>query len=392
MKILSVYNRYLNRGGEDEVFESEAELLRQHGVEVGLVTEQVTSPDSLQQKVAAAIQATWSNQWYKRFQALLESEAPDLVHVHNLVPTISPSVLYACQRAGIPVVHTLHNYRLFCPTSTFFRDGHLCEECLRGTLWQGVKHGCYRDSRLATAALAGMLAIHRNLGTWSEKVDCYVALTQFARQKFIEGGLPADRIVIKPNFVEPDPGVGNGDGGYCVFVGRLAAQKGVSAMLAAWHRLSGVKLIVVGNGPLASEVESAGRSSCVHYLGRLPRNQTLEVIKQARALVFPSEWYEGFPLTIAEAFACGVPVICSRLGAMQEIVEDCRTGLHFEAGNADDLAAKVTWAWNHPAEVRAMGTAARSEYESKYTARRNYEMLFEIYQQTLRRRRNALNN
>ena len=393
MKVVSVYNRYLNRGGEDEVFESEAGLLRQHGIEVSLVTEQVRSPASFRDKAAAALRATWSAQWYKEFQSLLESQRPDLVHVHNLVPTISPSVLYACSRVHVPVVHTLHNYRLFCPTSTFFRDGHLCEDCLQGTLWQGVKHGCYRDSRLATAALATMLGVHRGLGTWNKKVDCFVVLTQFARKKFMDGGLPGDRIVIKPNFVDPDPGRGKGDGDCCVFVGRLAAQKGISTLLSAWERLpKTVKLSVVGNGPLEAEVENASRSSQLSYLGRLSRSQTLEVIKRARFMVFPSEWYEGFPLTITEAFACGVPVICSRLGAMQEIVEDGRTGLHFTPGDADDLAAKVEWAWTHAAEMRAMGEAARSEFEAKYTAQRNYEMLFEIYQQTLHKRAGAVNN
>lgn len=390
MRILSVYNRYLNRGGEDEVFESEADLLRQNGLHVDMVTEQVTSPASFHEKVAVALQATWSNQWYNKFKSLLGSMQPDLIHIHNLVPTISPSVLYACDRAGVPVVHTLHNYRLFCPTSTFFRDGHSCEDCLQRTLWQGVKHGCYQDSRLGTSALAAMLTVHRRLGTWNEKVDCFIALTEFARQKFITGGLPADRIVIKPNFVDPDPGRGAGNGDYCVFVGRLAAQKGVPTLLSAWERLpKNVKLSVVGNGPLSGNVENATRSTNVTYLGRLPRNQTLEVIKQARFLIFPSEWYEGFPLTITEAFACGIPVICSRLGAMQEIVEDRRTGLHFASGDATDLGEKAEWAWNHPAEMQAMGRAARSEYETKYTAKRNYEMLFEIYLQTLRRRANA---
>lgn len=385
MNIISVYNRYLNRGGEDEVFELEAELLRQHGNKVWLVTEQVISPSCLQEKVALAVNAVWSRKWYAKFQALVKSVRPDVIHIHNLVPIISPSIIYACRQAGVPVVHTLHNYRLFCPVSTFFRDGHLCEECMEHSLWRGVRHGCYQRSRPRTAVLSTMLAIHRRLGTWARMVDCYVALSEFARQKFIQGGLPAERIVVKPNFVHPDPGEGTGTGEYAVFVGRLATQKGLATLLAAWERLRCcVPLVVVGDGPLCPLVETAqSKCSSITYRGRLSHDQTLATIGQARFLLFPSEWYEGFPLTIAEAFACGTPVICSRLGAMQEIVGNGRAGLHFTAGDADDLAAKVEWAWMHPDQMKSMGRHARLTYEANYTAERNYEMLVDVYQRAI---------
>jgi glycosyltransferase involved in cell wall biosynthesis len=383
--ILSVYNRYLNRGGEDEVFEAEAELLRKHGCDVRLVTEQVTSPRHLGEKVCLALNAVWSRKWYAKFQGLVESVRPDVIHIHNLVPVISPSVLYACRRTGAAVVHTLHNYRLLCPASIFFRDGHLCEECLEHSLWRGVRHGCYQGSRPGTAAMAMMLAAHRGLGTWAKTVDCYVALSEFARQKFIQGGLAAEKLVVKPNFVHPDPGEGVGNGRYAVFVGRLAPQKGLPTLLAAWRYLPiRVPLVVVGDGPLSPTLEEAQlRSTTITYRKRLPHDQALATIKQARFLLFPSEWHEGFPLTIAEAFACGIPVICSRLGSMQEIVEDGRTGLHFTAGDASDLAAKVEWAWTHQDEMKTMGRQARMEYEAKYTADRNYEMLIDIYQRAI---------
>jgi glycosyltransferase involved in cell wall biosynthesis len=385
MKIVAVYNRYLNRGGEDEVFESEAELLRRHGCTVKLVTEQVTAPRDLGGKIALALNAVWSRKWYANFQALLKSARPDVVHVHNLVPDISPSVLHACRKAGVAVVHTLHNYRLLCPASIFFRDGHVCEECLQHSLWRGINYGCYQNSRAGTGALAAMLALHRQLATWRRTVDCYVVLSEFARQKFIEGGLPAAKIVVKPNFVDPDPGNGAGGGEYALFVGRLSPQKGVPTLLAGWERLSGcIPLAVIGDGPLAHAVNTAGLCSpSIRYLGRLTREETLQAMKKARFLVFPSVWYEGFPLTIAEAFACGIPVICSRLGAMREIVEDGRTGLHFQAGNAENLAERVEWAWTHPAEMQVMGRTARREYEAKYTAERNYEMLTKIYHRAM---------
>ena len=385
MNIISVYNRYLDRGGEDEVFELEGELLRARGHELSLVTEQMTPPDGFRDKIALAVNAVWSRKWFADFQALLKSVRPDVIHIHNLVPVISPSILYACSQASVPVVHTLHNYRLFCPVSTFFRDGHICEECMEHSLWRGVRYGCYQRSRPGTAAMAMMLAVHRGLSTWAETVDCYVALSEFARQKFIQGGLQAEKILVKPNFVHPDPGEGTGTGEYALFVGRLAPQKGLQTLLAAWERLpNSVRLVVVGDGPLSPMLEAAQlRSATIVYRRRLPHDQTLATIKQGRFLLFPSEWYEGFPLTIAEAFACGIPVICSRLGAMQEIVEDGRTGLHFTAGDADDLAAKVEWAWTHPDQTKAMGREARLEYETKYTADRNYEMLVDIYRRAM---------
>jgi glycosyltransferase involved in cell wall biosynthesis len=384
LKILSVYNRYLNRGGEDEVFESEAALLEQHGCDVTLVEEQVTAPRSLRQKIVLSLNAIWSRDWHARFQDCLETVRPDIVHVHNLVPNFSPSLLYACRKTNVPVVHTLHNYRLCCPASTFFRDGHICEECIDHSPWRGVRYGCYQGSRPGTAAVATMLTLHRWLGTWAETVDCYLVPSEFARQKFVQGGIPAERIVVKPNFVDSDPGVRNGDE-YALFVGRLSPQKGVRTLLAAWERLT-VPLVVVGDGPLSSLVEAAQvHSPAVAYRGRLPREQTLATMKQARFLVAPSEWYEPFGLMIVEAFACGVPVICSRLGAMEEIVQDGRTGLHFTPGDAGDLAAKVAWAWDHPDKMRTMGRNARFEYEAKYTAERNYEMLDDIYHRVLKK-------
>ncbi|MGQ9873581.1 glycosyltransferase family 4 protein [Leptodesmis sp.] len=210
-------------------------------------------------------------------------------------------------------------------------------------------------------------------------MDVYIALTEFARQKFIEGGLPAEKIAIKPNFTYPDPGPGDRSGNYVLFVGRISREKGVRTLVQAWQKLRGVPLKVVGDGPLMGEMQRA-RSEGLEILGWRSHDEVLALIKSARFLVFPSEWYEGFPLTIAEAFACGVPVIASRLGAMAEIVEDGRTGLLFNLGDAEDLAAKVEWAWANPDTMREMGREARQKYEQKYTAERNYQMLMEIYE------------
>lgn len=383
LKIISVHNRYLMAGGEDQVFESEARLLRDHGHEVTQVEEQNAYPDSVSKKLAMAVECVWSRSWNRKFRALLQETRPDVVHVHNLFPKISPSIYYACRREGVPVVQTIHNYRLLCAGAELYRDGKICEECLDHGVLRGVRYGCYQGSRLGTAALTVMVEGHRRARTWSDKVDCYIALTEFSRRKLIAGGLPADRIRVKPNFVLPDPGVKNSPGEYAIFVGRMVQSKGVPRMLEAWQELSSLPLHVVGDGPCREQIEAgheAGRLRSVVYRGRLPRTETLQAIKKARFLIFPSEWYEGFPVTIAEAFACGVPVVASRLGAMQEIIADGATGLHFEAGNIQDLGQKVQWAWEHPVEMQEMGRRARREFEQKYTAEQNILMLEEAYE------------
>ena len=389
LRVLCVHNRYIQPGGEDQVFESESRLLAENGVRVHKVEEQTTYPSGLVRKIGAAVDCVWSRSWHQKFKTILRDVQPDVVHIHNFFSVISPSIYYACREEGVPVVQTLHNYRLACPAASFYRDGKICEECIDRGPFHAVGYGCYRESKLATAALAAMLEFHRTRETWSEMVDCYVALTEFARQKMIQGGLPAEKIVVKPNFVLPDPGPRAGDGEYALFVGRLVDLKGIGTLIKAWSKLSApIPLVIAGDGPFRPEMEKLIadlKLSNIDYRGRLSRQDTLAAMRGARFLIFPSEWYEGFPVTIAESFACGVPVVCSRLGGMQEIVEDGRTGLHFNPGDVADIAEKVQWAWLNEKETRAMGMAARAEFELKYSADRNFGMLTEIYENVIAR-------
>jgi exopolysaccharide biosynthesis WecB/TagA/CpsF family protein len=390
VKILVVHNSYQQPGGEDVVFEQERQLLERAGHRVLAYRRSNLEMDQYRglKRLSLLPKTVWAADTREEFVTLLRQEKPQLVHVHNTLVLISPSIYSACLEARVPVVQTLHNYRLFCPAATFFRDGAICEECVEHSLWHGVHHGCYRSSRSATAAVALMLAVHRRRRTWSREVGGYIALTQFARSKFVEAGLPAEKIFVKPNFVYPDPGTRVGDGDYALFVGRLSPKERVSTMLAAWSRLpSCIPLLIVGGGLERTQLEAEAvrrNLAAIRFLGQLPRDKAVAAIRGARFLVFPSEWYENFPVTIAESFACGVPVICSRLGAMQEIVDDGRTGLHFTAGDAEDLAQKVAWAWNHPELMREMGKEARQAYESQYTAEKNYPILMKIYEQTIR--------
>lgn len=395
MKIVIVHNSYQQPGGEDFVFEQERRLLRERGHEVLSYERSNWDADAYTgvKRISLAKHTIWAGDTRREFAALLRREKPDLVHIHNTFIMISPSVYAACREADVPVVQTLHNYRLFCPAATFFRDGRVCEECVDHGLMRSIRHRCYRGSAATTAVTVLMLAIHRRAGTWTENVDSYIALTEFSRSRFLHGGLPAEKVFVKSNFVYPDPGMGPRNGNYAVFVGRLSPEKRVSTMLNAWSRLAekkfDVPLWVIGGGPERSELEAEAKDrnlNNVVFKGLLPRPETIQAIGEARFLVFSSEWYENFPLTIVESFARGVPVISSRLGAMTEIVDDGRTGIHFTPGDADDLAAKVEWAWQHPDSMLAMGNEARREFEAKYLAEKNYQQLMDIYTNTLAKR------
>lgn len=385
MKILRVHCHYQQDGGESGVERAERALLRDAGHEVVVYERHNDEIASMGpgQRLALAAKTVWAWDTHRELCSLLARERPDVAHFTNTFPLISPSGYDACREAGVPVVQSLHNYRLLCPAATFLRDGLPCEDCARRSLWQGVRHRCYRDSRAATAVVATMLALHRVRGTWSERVDAYIALTEFARQKLVAGGLPAERIFVKPNFAA-DPGPREEAGEYALFVGRLSPEKGLATLVGAWSELGmRVPLRVVGDGPqdawLRQELRRRGLRD-VQLEGRLPRARVLELLRRARFLILPSEWYEGLPLVLVEAFACGTPVVAARLGALAELVDAGRTGLHFAPRDPADLAAAVGWAWQHEKRLEDMGRAARAEYEARYTPARNLEQLLGIYE------------
>lgn len=381
MNVALAHNYYQLPGGEDEVFANESTLLEANGHRVLRYTvrnDQVKEMNTL----ALAKATVWNRAAYEELRNLLRKWRPKVIHFHNTFPLISPAAYRAARAEGVPVVQTLHNYRLLCPSALFFRDGRACEDCLgKAVPWPGVVHACYRGSRLATGVTAGMLSFHRAIGTWREDVDAYIALTEFARRKFIEGGIPGEKILVKPNFIHPDPGQGEGQGGYALFVGRLSVEKGIDTLLEAWEYLEGkVPLKILGDGPLAERVSEATRKlEGVEWLGRQPKERVLTLMKEARVLIFPSTWYEGFPMVIAEAYAVGLPVIAGDLGGMSSLIEHDRTGLRFRTGDAKDLVAQMRWLLAHPTRLAAMRREARAEFETKYTAERNYEMLMKIY-------------
>jgi glycosyltransferase involved in cell wall biosynthesis len=387
MKLLLCHNHYQQKGGEDQVFAAESALLESRGHQVIRHTIHNDAVAGLS-LLRLAIRTVWSSSSYRAIRALIRRERPDVVHFYNTFPLLSPSVYYAARAEGRPVVQSLHNYRLMCANASFFRSGRICEDCLGKFLpLDGLMHRCYRGSRAATLAVTAMLVAHRLLRTWSKMVDIYLAgVTDFSSEKFVEGGIPAAKLVLKPNFVFPDPGPGSGKGGYALFIGRLVHEKGVEVLLDAWKRIGNrVPLKIIGDGPLAPLLsKAADGGGGITWLGSKSLPDTHEILKEAAFLVFPSIWYEALPRTIVDSFAVGTPVLASDVGAMSRLVADGRTGRHFRTGDPNDLAEKALWLAGQPKELAAMRSAAREEYRLKYTAERNYGMLMDAYQRAIR--------
>ena len=370
------------------VFDAEVTLLRAKGVSVSTFCKANKNIDRINQ-LSAAFNLTYCKKARNDLYALLQRKKPDIVHIHNFFPLISPSVYDACIDCGVPVVQTLHNYRLICPGAFLMRDGKVCEDCIVGSPYNAVRYGCYRGSRIATYPVSRMVDHHRRKKTWATKVNRFIALTNFARDKFIQAGFQSDKIMVKPNFISQRHdsccrshdeicNINIEDNISALFVGRLSDEKGILTLAKAWVSLD-VQLKVIGSGPLRHKLSLNGtKISC---LGNLNRDLVIQEMKSSSFLVMPSEWYEGFPMVLVEAFSCGLPVIASRMGGMVEIVENGITGLHFEPGNSDDLVGKVRWMIEHPKGRQKMALNARRIYEERYTAEKNYQMLIEIYQQ-----------
>ncbi len=381
MRVLLCHNYYRLRGGEDQAFESEAELLRANGHAVE--TYSLANADLQEDRPLEAARRTfWNPESHAEVERRIASFRPDVLHAHNTFPQLSPSIFAAAKAQGVATVQTLHNFRLGCVNGLFFRDGQVCEACLgAGFAWPGVKHRCYRGSLSASLATASMNAYHWRRGSWASLVDRYICLTEFGRSKFVEIGLPPERLSVKPNVVPTDPGRGPGDGGYALWVGRLSVEKGVEVLVDAWRgAASGIPLSIYGDGPLRPMVEALARdNACVKLMGHQPRDAVFDAMRRAMALVLPSICYEGFPMALIESMAMGVPAVASRLGAMAAIVVDGRTGALFAAGDASGLAANLRWLADHPADQRRLAEGARAEYEDRYTAPDNLRRLIEIY-------------
>ncbi|GBG14980.1 uncharacterized protein NMK_2581 [Novimethylophilus kurashikiensis] len=381
LRVLVVHNQYQQAGGEDAVVKDECALLEKNGVSVKLYRQHNRQIEDMP-RLQVALDTIWSQRTVAEIGDLCERFRPDVIHAHNTFPLISPSLYFAAREHHVPVVQTLHNFRLFCAQAMFLRDGKICEDCIGTVPWRGVLHRCYRNSAVQSAVVVGMQGIHRALGSYRREVTRYIALNQFCRDKFIQAGLPGERISIKPNFVDlPPPSWQQRHG--ALFVGRLSQEKGISTLGEAAMLYPEAQLTVIGTGPEQPLIQ--GRRN-IRLMGWQQPPAITQHMQQAAYLVMPSLWYENFPRTLVEAYACGLPVIASRLGAMAELVKDGVTGLLFDPGDANDLVKKMRWADSQPEAIQRMGWAARQEYEQKFTPETNFSQLMGIYGEAIRDR------
>ena len=392
MKILAIHNYYYQqRGGEDQCFEDEVEVLRNHGHQVISHTlhNDVIKTSS---KWNVAVGTLWNRKEYKSVESIIREVRPDVVHAMNTFPLFSPSVLYAAKKNNVPVVQEVQNYRMSCAGAYLLRDGKVCEKCLGAAFpIHAVIHRCYRDSLGGSFVSASGIALHRLMRTWTRVVDLFLCPSEITRSKLIQAGLPADRISVKPNVLNWDPGIHEGDPArtdkpFAVFVGRLSPEKGIDTLLRAWQENRNLpNLKVIGDGPLASTIQAAQQQDDrIEWQGRLPIRELLDVVGQAACLVMPSLWYETFGRTTVEAFAKGTPVVGSRIGGTAEIIEEGETGWLFEPGNSNELATKVMIAISQsPEQALTMQRRTRKVFLDRYTASTNYRMLMDAYERAI---------
>lgn len=389
MRVLLVHNYYGSAApsGENRVFEAERRLLTERGNDV---FEYVRHSDQIRdQGVLGTIKGACSVPWNPWSIAEVRRRVvdcrPDVVHVHNTFPLISPGLFHSI--GNVPKVLTLHNFRIFCPAGIPMRGGEVCTECIdRRSSWPALVHGCYRGSRLATVPLAFSVALRRWLRTWESHVDAFISLTEFQRDLMVAGGLPSKLIHVKPNFYAGSPQCVD----WCkrdrsvVFVGRLTAEKGVESLVHAWIKWGqeAPELRLVGDGELRSRLEVLARRSPharIRFLGQVAPDVAQREIANARLLVLPSECYEGFPMVVAEAFALGTPVAASELGPLSSIINEGKNGVLFEARCADSIDRVVRALWADDVRLQGLGVGARKSFEDLYSEDRNYRLLMDVY-------------
>ncbi|AKD03914.1 glycosyltransferase family 4 protein [Pontibacter korlensis] len=389
MRILQIHNFYKQAGGEDTVFEQEAQLLREHGHTVEQLTFSNNNVVGIKDKLKAALGVVYNVQSAQTIGKAIEGFKPDVVHVHNFFPLVSPGVFWVCQKYKVPVVMTLHNYRLVCPSAVLYYDGKVQLDNIHQVFpLKSVLKGVYRNSKIETASVVLATGVHKLLNTWRNKVDKFIVLTPGAADLFENSSLKLrpEQLSVKPNFTA-DPGEGAAErDNYFLYLGRLTEEKGIRTLLKA-HAMRPFPLKIIGTGPLQELVEAyAAQNSSVDYLGFRPREEAMGLLKKARALMFPSEWLETFGMTVVEAFATGTPVIAAKIGGAAHLVQHQENGLHYTPGNASELINQVKLLEQLPCLAHKLGQSGRLSYERQYTPEANYAMLVAIYEQAMGRK------
>lgn len=388
LKVLLVHCFYRTEApsGEDAVYYNERQLLEDNGIE--LLPYEIHNDDiddsTLSKKIILGINTIWSQSTYKEIDNLIREKKPDIAHFHNTFPQISPSAYAACKKHGIPVIQTLHNFRLICPGALLLRNGKPCEDCLGTNLLPALKHRCYRGSLTATGVLAATISINRVKGSYRDNVDYYIALSKFAVSRFVKGGLPENKLIVKPNFLPGSPELGTGHGGYAVYAGRLSEEKGVINLVTAWKQIKNTKLLILGDGPEKIKLEKyvAQHSLNVEFLGFQPREVVIDKVANAMFCILPSLWYEGFPMAILEAMSCGTPVLASAIGSMAELIIDGENGYTFDPTNLDDIAEKclhMISIYEEKSNYIKLRNQCKKHYDANYDAENNFKKLLHIY-------------
>jgi glycosyltransferase involved in cell wall biosynthesis len=388
VKILFIHNKYKQYGGEDVAVELETAVLIKKGHEVKTILFNNTTIDGFFSKIAAGIRSIYNFSSAQEISKVISHFKPDVIHIHNLFFIASPSVIYAANRHKIPVILTLHNYRLICANALLLRNNEVCELCTQKKFpLAGIKYRCYRNSAAESAMVTAITGIHRFRNTWKNKVTAYITLNEFSRSKLLHSSLhvPEHKMITKPNFV-PDPGEGDSDReNFFLFAGRVAKEKGVHVLAGAFAAMPGYKIIIVGDGPQKKELQEKFSSySNICFTGQVEKKQVSEYMKKCKALICPSIWYEGAPLTIIEAFSTGTPVIASRLGSMAESIIDGFNGLHFTPGDADDLCKKIELFIKETEQHSMFYKNARQSYLEKYHEDIHYNAVLKIYEDAIK--------
>lgn len=387
MNILQVHNKYKKSGGEWTVLNQEYDLLSRHHSVQQLIVDNNEELNSTIDQLKLVFSTHYNNSSKNLLKQRLKEQPVDVMHVHNFFPLLSPSIFEASREAGIPSVLTLHNYRLIHPNGLMYYKGKIDTRSVKGSAYQCVSDGVYRDSVLQTAVAAHMIEYHRKRGTWNKVPSVFIALSEFSKQKFVEGGLPEDRIVIKPNFmddpVENDPGLLHSEiNGQFIYVGRMSHEKGVEDLVRAWtkHNIF-ANLVMAGDGPLKKELEKKTEGyPQILWLGELSRDEIIKKLASSTALIFPTRCYEGLPMILIEAMSVGCPVLTSKIGNPQDLVDHEVNGLHFEPGSPDALHEQVQILKKKEEMRKEMGHKAREKYLADYTPEKNLQKLMEIYE------------
>jgi len=392
LRILLVHNRYQQRGGEDAVFEEEVSLLRSRGHDVHLFEVSSDVIDGLFDSIRVAFQIEYSHLMHRQIQEKIRELKPDVMHVHNFFPILTPSVHEAASELGVPVVQTFHNYRFACANAQFVRDGKPCEKCLSKSPKWGVVHGCYRNSRLASFPVTRMI---RKLRTpeWQSHVDRFIALTEFARSKMTQAGFSRDKISVVPNTLSLRAAVREKPSKFTIlFVGRLSEEKGIQNLISAFSRIAPGKAIlrIVGEGPLRTELERFCRRTNVEgveFLGRKTAEETKLEMSRASVLALPSIWFEGFPMVLVEAMSQALPTVASRIGGIPEIVLDRKTGILCESTRPLEWTEAFEKLIADPTLVNNLSAAALSRFQSEYTSEIKVTALEGVYRQAIAHRK-----